>query len=97
MNLSYIFLSRLLQKAESFTLTFQTLVINHSAGSFSHCMMQSITAHLVEPARAQSSFLFIRAKGLNQGVNLEKEKKNMTSLCACLFQKKACFSHTFSL
>lgn len=31
-------------------LTFQSLLLNHGVGSFSHCLVQSFAAHLVQPA-----------------------------------------------
>lgn len=58
-------------------LTFQTLLVNHSAGSLSHCLLQGITAHLIQPAGAQSSLLFVGAKRFNQRVDL-RGKCNIT-------------------
>lgn len=31
-------------------LTFQSLLLDHGVGSFGHCVMQSLAAHLVQPA-----------------------------------------------
>lgn len=54
------------KEASTVQLTFQTLFTNHSIGSLCHCQLQGFTAHLIQPARAQSSLLLVGAKGLNQ-------------------------------
>lgn len=69
-------------------LTFQALLVNHGVGSLGHRLMQGITAHLIQPAGAQSSLLFVGAKCLNQRVNLKTRRnigfRHQHQACSCL-------------
>ncbi len=54
-------------------LTFQTLLVNHVVGSLSHCLVQGIAAHLIQPAGGQSSLLLVGAERLDQRVDLKRK------------------------